>query len=116
MVAEADMPPSDLRSRNLALMERLNPGRIFRIRMPVDELVRRWTSELRPGALKSMGNVDAFINKSHLFGVFDIDGNFDPKVMGVRYFVAYSLRDKKPDKLRAPTERRAFHERRLTRS
>lgn len=55
VVAEADMPPADLRSRNLALMERLNPGRIFRIRMPVDELVRRWTSELRPGDLEFVG-------------------------------------------------------------
>ena len=30
--------------------------------------------------------------------------------MGVRYFVAYSLRNKKPDKLRAPTERRAYYD------
>src|SRR5262249_34596646 len=35
------------RARNLDLLERLNPGRVFRIRMPVDDVVRRWTAELR---------------------------------------------------------------------
>jgi len=50
-----------------------------------------------------------FINKSHLFDVFDIDGDLEPEVMGVRYFIAYSLSNKKPDKLRAPTERRGFY-------
>ena len=33
-----------------------------------------------------------------------------PEVMGVRYFVAFSLRNKRPDKLRAPIERKAFYE------
>lgn len=69
-------------------------------------------SELRqvlPSEPELMDDVDAFINKSHLFDVFDIDGDFEPEVMGVRYFVAYSLRNKKPNKLRAPTERRAFY-------
>src|SRR6185369_7819113 len=37
-----------VRARNLELLERLNPGRIFRIRMPVDELMRRWVAQLRP--------------------------------------------------------------------
>ena len=40
--------PDALRERNLALLERLNPGRVFRIRMPVDDVVRRWAAEVRP--------------------------------------------------------------------
>jgi len=70
-------------------------------------------AELRqvlPSEPELMENVDAFINKSHLFDVFDIDGDLEPEVMGVRYFVAYSLRNKRPHKLRAPTERRAYYD------
>jgi hypothetical protein len=70
-------------------------------------------AELRqvlPSEPEKMEQVDAFINKSHLFDVFDIDGDLEPEVMGVRYFVAYSLRNKKPHKLRAPAERRAFYD------
>jgi len=70
-------------------------------------------AELRqvlPALPEVMDDVDVYINKSHLFDVFDIDGDLEPEVMGVRYFVAYSLRDKTPDKLRAPTERRAYYD------
>ena len=35
-------------SATSALLERLNPGRVFRIRMPVDDVVRRWAAEVRP--------------------------------------------------------------------
>jgi hypothetical protein len=66
--------------------------------------------QLLPVEPERMQEVDVFINKSHLFDVFDIDGDLEPEVMGVRYFVAYSLRDKKPHKLRAPLERRAFYD------
>jgi hypothetical protein len=66
--------------------------------------------QLLPSEPEKMEQVDTFINKSHLFDVFDIDGDLEPEVMGVRYFVAYSLRNKKPNKLRAPTERRAFYD------
>ncbi len=45
---EKTLAPAALRERNLRLLERLNPGRVFRIRMPVDELVRRWSAEVRP--------------------------------------------------------------------
>src|SRR6185295_4591160 len=45
---EAGQAPEAVRARNLELLERLNPGRIFRIRMPVDELMRRWVAQLRP--------------------------------------------------------------------
>jgi hypothetical protein len=70
-------------------------------------------SELRqllPARPELMTMVDAFINKSHLYDVFDIDGDFQPEVMGVRYFVAFSLKKKKPHRLRAPMERRAFYD------
>ena len=66
--------------------------------------------EMLPAEPELMDDVDAFINKSYLFDVFDIDGDLEPEVMGVRYFVAFSLRNKKPHKLRAPTERRAFYD------
>src|ERR1043166_8918799 len=45
---EKTLAPAVLRERNLALLEGLNPGRVFRIRMPVDDVVRRWAAELRP--------------------------------------------------------------------
>lgn len=48
VAAESTLRPDALRARNLDLLERLNPGRVFRIRMPVDDVVRRWTAELRP--------------------------------------------------------------------
>jgi hypothetical protein len=70
-------------------------------------------AELRqvlPALPAVMDDVDVYINKSHLFDVFDIDGDLEPEVMGVRYFVAYSLRGKTPDRLRAPTERRAYYD------
>jgi hypothetical protein len=66
--------------------------------------------ELLPAEPKVMEDVEVFINKSPLFDVFDIDGDLEPEVMGVRYFVAYSLNKKKPYKLRAPTQRRAFYD------
>ena len=45
---EKTLAPEALRERNLALMERLNPGRVFRVRMPVDAVVQRWAAEVRP--------------------------------------------------------------------
>lgn len=66
--------------------------------------------EMLPAQPEDMEKVDVFINKSHLFDVFDIDGDLIPEVMGVAYFVAYSLKDKKPDRLRAPTERKGFYD------
>lgn len=66
--------------------------------------------ELLPAETTELAQVKVFINKSYLFDVFDIDGDFEPEVMGVRYYVAFSLRKKRPDKLRAPIERRAFYD------
>src|SRR5262245_45801984 len=47
VAAEPSLQPDALRARNLDLLERLNPGRVFRIRMPVDDVVRRWTATVR---------------------------------------------------------------------
>jgi len=54
--------------------------------------------------------VDLFLNKSYLYDIFDIDGDFEPEVMGVRYFIAYALKDNRPDHLRVQDERRAYYD------
>ena len=66
--------------------------------------------QLLPAETEDLYKVEFFLNKSHLFDVFDIDGDMQPEVMGVRYFVAFSLRNKRADKLRAPIERKAFYD------
>jgi len=66
--------------------------------------------QLLPTTPEEMQQVDVFLNKSYLYDVFDIDGDLQPEVMGVRYFVAYALSNKKPSKLRVPIERRAYYE------
>jgi hypothetical protein len=70
-------------------------------------------SELRqmlPSDTERLYDVDTFLNKSYLYDVFDINGDFEPEVMGVRYFIAYSLRGKKPDRLRVRDERHAYYD------
>jgi hypothetical protein len=57
-----------------------------------------------------MYRVDFFLNTSYRYDVFDIDGDFSPEVMGVRYFIAYSLKDNKPDRLRVRNERHAYYD------
>jgi hypothetical protein len=69
-------------------------------------------SELRqllPSAEESLPSVVTYRNKSNHFDVFDIDGDGKPEVMGVKYFHAYSLRNKKPYKRRAPADRKSFY-------
>lgn len=66
--------------------------------------------EMLPTLPQAMDDVDVHINRSELFDVFDIDGDLTPEVMGVKYFVAYSLQKKQPHKLRAPIEREAFYD------
>ncbi len=53
-----------------------------------------------PSDTERLYEIDTFLNKSYLYDVFDIDGDFEPEVMGVRYFIAYSLRNKLPNRLR----------------
>jgi hypothetical protein len=70
-------------------------------------------SELRqilPSEPEKLAEVEVFYNTSFLYDVFDIDGDFTPEVMGVRYFIAYSLKNDKPDQLRVRNERHAYYE------
>lgn len=70
-------------------------------------------SELRqllPSESKRLAEVDVFYNTSELYDVFDIDGDFEPEVMGVRYFIAYSLKNDRPDHLRVRNERHAYYD------
>src|SRR5262249_24698689 len=70
-------------------------------------------SELRqilPTDEDQLDQVDMFLNKSSLYDVFDIDGDFQPEVMGVRYFIAYALKDNKPDHLRVLDDRHAYYD------
>jgi hypothetical protein len=66
--------------------------------------------QLLPAEVAKMPEVDVFLNRSYNYDVFDVDGDMAPEVMGVEYFVAYSLRDKKPHRLRVRNERGAFYE------
>ncbi len=65
--------------------------------------------QLLPPEVAKLYDVDVFLNRSYNYDVFDIDGDLEPEVMGVRYFVAYSLRNKKPHQLRVRNERHAFY-------
>lgn len=70
-------------------------------------------SELRqllPSETEQVYRVDVFLNTSTLYDVFDVDGDFAPEVVGVRYFIAYSLRGNKPDRLRVRNERSAYYD------
>jgi len=70
-------------------------------------------SELRqllPAETDQLYEVDTFLNRSYDYDVFDIDGDFAPEVMGVRYFVAYSLRNNLPNRLRVRNERSAYYD------
>jgi len=66
--------------------------------------------QLLPPDTARLYEVDVFYNQSPLYDVFDIDGDGMPEVMGVRYFVAYSLNGKEPGELRAPIERHAYYD------
>jgi len=69
-------------------------------------------SELRqmlPSAEEKLAQVMTFRNKSNHFDIFDINGDGRPEVMGVKYFYSYSLKDKKPYKMRAKTDRKSFY-------
>ena len=66
--------------------------------------------QILPPDTERLYEVDVFYNQSPLYDVFDIDGDGTPEVMGVRYFVAYSLNGKVPGELRAPIERHAYYD------
>lgn len=70
-------------------------------------------SELRqmlPAESDRLYEVDVFLTRSEHYDVFDIDGDLTPEVMGVKYFIAYSLIAGKPDRLRVRNERHAFYD------
>lgn len=70
-------------------------------------------SELRqmlPAESDRLYEVDVFLARSEHYDVFDIDGDLTPEVIGVKYFIAYSLIAGKPDRLRVKNERRAFYD------
>ena len=70
-------------------------------------------AELRqvlPAETDDLYFVDLFLNTSYRYDVFDIDGDLEPEVMGVRYFIAYSLKDGRPDRLRVRDDRHAFYD------
>jgi len=69
-------------------------------------------SELRqmlPSSEELLGKVATYRNRSEQFDVFDIDGDGQLEVMGVKYFHAYSLKGKKPHRMRAPSDRKSFY-------
>ena len=66
--------------------------------------------QMLPAASDLLYDVDVFLTRSEDYDVFDIDGDLVPEVMGVRYFIAYSLIAGKPDRLRVKNERRAFYD------
>jgi len=66
--------------------------------------------QILPADSERLYDVDVFLAKSDLYDVFDIDGDLQPEVMGVRYFIAYSLINGKPDRLRVKNERRAYYD------
>jgi hypothetical protein len=76
----------------------VNPGHLVELR------------QLLPSEPEALADVEVFINRSDLFDVFDVDGDLQPEVMGVRYFVAYSIVNDRPGSLYAPVEREPFYD------
>lgn len=65
--------------------------------------------QLLPSDTEKLYAVDAFLNRSYDYDVFDIDGDLQPEVMGVHYFIAYSLRNNKPHRLRVRNTRADYY-------
>jgi hypothetical protein len=66
--------------------------------------------QILPADSDRLYDVDVFLTRSEDYDVFDIDGDLEPEVMGVKYFIAYSLIAGKPDRLRVKNERRAYYD------
>jgi hypothetical protein len=66
--------------------------------------------QMLPAESDRLFDVDVFLARSESYDVFDIDGDLMPEVMGVRYFIAYSLIAGKPDRLRVKNERHAYYD------
>ena len=76
------------------LVARADVARLHASRTPATspELRQLLPAETRSASTRSI----CYYNTSILYDVFDIDGDFEPEVMGVRYFIAYSLKDGRP--------------------
>jgi hypothetical protein len=66
--------------------------------------------QMLPSQTERLYEVDLWLNAAPRYDVFDIDGDFTPEVMGVKYFIAYALTNNRPDALRVPDERRAYYD------
>lgn len=66
--------------------------------------------QMLPAESERLYAVDVHLARSEHYDVFDVDGDLTPEVMGVRYFIAYSLKGGKPERLRVKNERRAFYD------
>ncbi|MFC1851332.1 hypothetical protein ACFL27_14135 [candidate division CSSED10-310 bacterium] len=66
--------------------------------------------QVLPSEPQRLYQIDNFRNKSFLYDVFDIDGDLKPEVMGVKYYITYSLKDKEPYRLRVRNEKKAYYE------
>ena len=66
--------------------------------------------QLLPSETEQLYAVDTFLNRSYDYDVFDIDGDLSPEVMGVEYYIAYSLRNKQPHRLRVADERSSYYD------
>jgi hypothetical protein len=66
--------------------------------------------QMLPAESDRLFDVEVFLARSEHYDVFDIDGDLVPEVMGVKYFIAYSLMAGKPDRLRVKNERRAYYD------
>lgn len=66
--------------------------------------------QMLPADEDKLAQVDLFLDKSELYDVFDVNGDKVPEVIGVKYWIAYSLQNNKPDALRAPNERCAYYD------
>jgi len=70
-------------------------------------------NELRqvlPSETEKLYQIDTFYNRSYDLDVFDIDGDLQPEAMGVEYFIAYALSNKRPKRLRVKDERLAYYD------
>lgn len=65
--------------------------------------------QLLPSDTEQLYEIDAFYNRSYDLDVFDIDGDLEPEVMGVAYYIAYALSQKRPKRLRVDDERLSYY-------
>jgi hypothetical protein len=67
--------------------------------------------QMLPAEEDTLDEVDIFLDRSENYDVFDIDGDGTPEVMGVRYWIAFSLgKADKPQALRVRNERCAYYD------